>query len=191
MTATLLGLAFVAGFLAVPLFHQPMLALLHAVGVTSAVPYVTSPIPPLGVPRLVSQAFWGGIWGIIFALVAPRFPRGMGYWITAVLFGAVALSLIAWFIVAPLKGLPAAGGGRPAAIATALLVNGAWGFGTALLLLAFRKVGPHHLRAQRKPDVLPLPSPVHPELGPQAVRGVGRLRSVEDPALEKAAPVVR
>jgi ABC-type transport system involved in multi-copper enzyme maturation permease subunit len=139
-SSKLLGLAFIAGFLAVPLFHQPMLALLGAVGVTSAVPYLTRPIPPLGVPQLVSQAFWGGVWGIVFALVAPRFPRGIGYWIIAVLFGALALSFVAWFIVAPLKGLPVAGGGRPTAIATALLVNGAWGFGTALLLLAFRKV---------------------------------------------------
>jgi len=135
-----LGLAFAAGFLAVPFFHQPMLALLGAVGVTSAVPYVTHPIPPLGVPRILSQAFWGGIWGIVFLLVSPRFPRGMGYWITAVLFGALALSLVAWFVVAPLKGLPVAGGSRPAAIATALLVNGAWGSGTALLLLTARKV---------------------------------------------------
>ena len=136
----LLGLAFVTGFVAVPLFHQPMLALLHAVGVTSAVPYRTGPVPPLGVPQLVSQAFWGGIWGVIFALVAPRFPRSVAYWITAVLFGALALSLVAWCIVAPLKGLPIAGGGRPAAIATGLLVNGAWGFGTALLLLVFGRV---------------------------------------------------
>ena len=106
-----------------------MLALLRAVGVTVAMPYVTRPVPPLGVPQIVSQAFWGGVWGIVFALVAPRFPRGTGYWTSAVLFGALALSLIAWFIVAPLKGLPVAGGGHPGAIATALLVNGAWGFG--------------------------------------------------------------
>ena len=55
------------------------------------------------------------------------------------MFGAVALSLVAWFVVAPLKGLPLAGGGRPAAIATALLVNGAWGLGTALLLPALQR----------------------------------------------------
>lgn len=55
------------------------------------------------------------------------------------LFGAFALSLVAWFVVAPLKGLAVAGGSRPAAIATGLLVNRAWGFGTALLLLIFSK----------------------------------------------------
>src|SRR5215217_734576 len=114
------------------------LELLHAVGLTPGTPYAMRPLPPLWVPQVISQSFWGGIWGIVFALVAPRFPRGAGYWATAVLFGAFALSLVAWFVVAPLKGLPVAGGGRPAAIATALLVNGAWGFGTALLLLAFR-----------------------------------------------------
>jgi hypothetical protein len=141
MSARLVALAFVAGFLAVPLFHQPMLALLHAVGLTPATPYAMRPLPPLGVPQVVSQSFWGGVWGIVFALVAPRFPRGSGYWVAAVLFGAFALSLVAWFVVAPLKGLPVAGGGRPAAIAIALLVNGAWGFGTALLLLAFRRAG--------------------------------------------------
>ena len=77
---------------------------------------------------------------MVFALVARRFPRGPGYGAAAVLFGAFALSLVAWFVVAPIKGLPAAGGGRPAAIATGLLVNGAWGLGTALLLLAFRRL---------------------------------------------------
>jgi hypothetical protein len=138
-SAMVFVLAFVAGFLAVPVFHQPMLALLHALGVTPATPYVMRPLPPFGAPQVLSQSFWGGVWGIVFALVAPRFPRGAGYWVAAVLFGAFALSLVAWFVVAPIKGLPVAGGGRPAAIATSLLVNGAWGFGTALLLLAARK----------------------------------------------------
>lgn len=132
-------LAFVAGFAAVLLFHQPVLALLHALGVTGAMPYPMRPVPPLGVPQVVSQAFWGGVWGVILSFVAPFFPRGIGYWVAAILFGAVVLSSVAWLVVAPLKGLPVAGGGRPAAIVTALAVNGAWGFGTALLLLAFRR----------------------------------------------------
>jgi hypothetical protein len=139
-STTFLGLAFVAGFLAVPFFHQPMLALLHGLGVAPVAPYAMRPLPPFGVPQILSQSFWGGVWGIVFALVAPRFPRGAGYWVAATLFGALALSLVAWFAVAPIKGLPLAGGGRPGAIATGLLVNGAWGLGTALLLLAFRRV---------------------------------------------------
>lgn len=136
---TFLDAALIAGFLAVPLCHQPMVALLHALGVTPATPYAMRPLPPFGVPQVLSQSFWGGVWGIVFALVAPRFPRGAGYWVAAVLFGAFALSLVAWFVVSPIKGLPVAGGGRPATIATGLLVNGAWGLGTALLLRVIRR----------------------------------------------------
>lgn len=143
-SSELVALGFVAGFLAVPLFHQPMLALLHTIGMAPRAPYSFAPVPPFGVPLVVSQSFWGGVWGIIFALVAPRFPRGPAYWPTAVLFGAFALSLVAWFIVAPLKGLPVAGGGQPAAIAIGLLVNGAWGGGTAALLWAYQKFRRSH-----------------------------------------------
>jgi hypothetical protein len=133
-TATRIVLGFVAGFIAVLVFHQLMLLFLHAVGFTAGTPYVFQPVPPLGVPRVISAAFWGGVWGIVFVFVERSFPRGPLYWITAIVFGAVALTLVAWFVVAPLKGAPVAAGWKPAAMATGLLVNGAWGFGTALLL---------------------------------------------------------
>jgi hypothetical protein len=142
-----LAYGFIAGFISVLVFHQLMLALLHAGGVTPATPYAARPVPPFGLPQVLSSAFWGGVWGVVFALVEPRFPRGAGYWIAAFLFGALALSLVAWFIVAPLKAAPVAGGWQPAAMATALLVNGAWGLGTALLLrLAEPRTGMFGLR---------------------------------------------
>ncbi|HEX7126200.1 MAG TPA: hypothetical protein VF406_10580 [Thermodesulfobacteriota bacterium] len=133
------GLAFVAGFVSVLIFHQLMFALLYAVGLVQAAPYNLQPVPPFGVPAVLSAAFWGGVWGIVFALVEPRFPRGPGYWVAAVLFGAVALTVVFWFVVAPLKGLPVGGGWRAAAWVPGLLVNGAWGLGTALLLRAFAR----------------------------------------------------
>lgn len=132
-------LAFVAGFLAVPVFHQVMLALLHAIGFVPVTAYNFQPVPPFGVPAVLSAAFWGGVWGVVFALVEPRFPRGPGYWIAAALFGAVPLTLVFWFIVAPLKGLPVAGRWQAAAWVTGLLVNGAWGIGTALFLRLFSR----------------------------------------------------
>jgi hypothetical protein len=132
-------LAFVAGFLAVLLFHQPMLGLLHASGLTAASPYVIRPVPPFGVPLVLSSAFWGGVWGIVFAVTERQFPRGVAYWVAAILFGAVVLTLVAWFLVAPLKGTPVAAGFNPASMAVGPLVNGAWGLGTALLFLLFRR----------------------------------------------------
>ena len=129
-----LAIAFLAGFISVLVFHQAMLAVLHLLGVTPAAPWTTSPVPPLGVPQVISAAFWGGVWGILLALVLQRTRGSAAYWITAVVFGAFALSMVAWFVVAPLKGQPVAGGWQPARLLTGLLVNGAWGFGTALLL---------------------------------------------------------
>jgi hypothetical protein len=125
---------FLAGFASVLVFHQGMLTLLHAVGLTATVPFVLHSTMPFGVPQVWSLAFWGGVWGIIFAWAAQSLPGGRMYWLDAVLFGAVVPSLVAWFVVLPLKGLPMGGGWQPAGIATALLVNGAWGLGTALFL---------------------------------------------------------
>ncbi|MGH6946181.1 MAG: hypothetical protein ACREDZ_02535 [Kiloniellales bacterium] len=129
-----LAVAFIAGVLAVLVFHQGMLGFLHAIEVTPAVPYETRPTAPLGVPQIWSLAFWGGIWGIIFAYLEPHLRRGWAYFLGALLFGAIAPTLVAWFVVLPLKGLPIAGGWRASGIATGLLVNGAWGIGTALFL---------------------------------------------------------
>ena len=55
----------------------------------------------------------------------------------ALAFGAIFPTLVAWFIVLPLKGLPVSSGFTPGGIITALSVNGAWGLGTALLLRWF------------------------------------------------------
>ena len=37
-----------------------------------------------------SLSLWGGIWGILFALIRVRFPRSRAYWVVAFLFGPVA-----------------------------------------------------------------------------------------------------
>lgn len=129
-----LVIGFVAGFLAVLLFHQPVLALLTAVGMAKAGVYAMDPSVPFGVPRVFSLAFWGGVWGIVFVLVEGRMPRGAKYWIYAFLFGALFPTLVAWFVVAPLKAQPAAGGWQASRMLTGFLINGAWGIGTALFL---------------------------------------------------------
>ncbi|HSR11623.1 MAG TPA: hypothetical protein VLS90_09250 [Thermodesulfobacteriota bacterium] len=129
--------AFVAGFIAVLVFHQGMLNILHESGFTPAVPFVLRPTEPFHVPVVWSLAFWGGVWGIVFVGFESIFPKGAGYWLWAIIFGAVALCLVAWFVVAPLKGTPMAAGWKPQAMATGLLVNGAWGLGCALFLRGF------------------------------------------------------
>jgi hypothetical protein len=87
---------------------------------------------PLGVPAVLSLSFWGGVWGILFVAVEKRFPQGAVYWLCAFAFGALGPTLVAWFVVAPIKGLPLAGGWQLPRMITGLLINGAWGVGTAL-----------------------------------------------------------
>ena len=107
MRRALLG--FIAGFLATIIFHQIALQLLHMAGVTPRAAWPTQPVPPFGVPAVISLSFWGGVWGAIMIPIIDRF-RGTQYWIWAIVFGAIAPTLVAWFIVAPLKHQPIAGG---------------------------------------------------------------------------------
>lgn len=125
---------FIAGFIAVLLFHQPVLALLTVLGIAKASTYSFGATAPFGVPQVISLSFWGGVWGIVFALVEHRIPRGKRYWVYAFLFGAILPTLVAWFVVAPIKGQPVAGGWQASRMFTGFLINGAWGLGTALLL---------------------------------------------------------
>jgi hypothetical protein len=135
ISARKLILGFVAGFIAVLLFHQPVLALLTQLGLAKATTYSFAATPPLGVPRVISIAFWGGVWGVLYAAVEQRFPRGARYWFYAFLFGAIFPTLVAWFVVAPLKGQPVAGGWQASRMITGFVINGAWGLGTGLLLV--------------------------------------------------------
>ena len=121
-------LAFVAGFLSVLLFHQLALLLLHSIGFAPAklTAYAIETTRPFGIPRVWSLAFWGGVWGIVLVLFVSFFRQGLGIWGTALLFGAIAPSLVSWFIAMPLRGEPVGGGWQPNGIATALILNGLW-----------------------------------------------------------------
>ncbi len=125
--------AFLAGFLSTLVFHQGLLALLNAGGMTARKPWVMAPTRPMGVPAVVSLAFFGGLWGIVlWEIVRKR--TGAGHWITALVFGAIAPTLVALLVVLPLKGMAVGGGWRPDIVVGALLLNGAWGIGVAAFM---------------------------------------------------------
>ena len=131
--------AFIAGFVSTLVFHQGVLCVLYAGGFSPRAPWNVTPVPPLNVPAVISLAFWGGLWGIVlWALIGAS--GGSAYWIKALVIGALGPSLVAWFVVMPIKGLGAAGGWDPKIIVGALLLNGAWGIGTALLIRLLSRV---------------------------------------------------
>ncbi|MDB5650758.1 MAG: hypothetical protein JWL62_2278 [Hyphomicrobiales bacterium] len=118
---------FVAGFLAVPIFHQ-----LAQLGLYYAVPGRNFPwnLRPnaLGVPALVNLSFWGGVWGIVFALVQTKFPRGLIYFLLALVFGAVLPTAFGWYVLAPMRGQAV-----PAFSIFGPIINGTWGLGTGII----------------------------------------------------------
>jgi len=128
---------FIAGFLATLIFHQLILYLLWAMKVAPFGPFSMAATKPFGVPAVISLSFWGGIWGIVFALIDRSFPGGFGYWMVSFLFGAIFPSLVALVVVLPFKGKPMGGGWHAPLLITAFLINGAWGIGTGLLLRLF------------------------------------------------------
>ena len=123
-------LGFIAAAIAVLTFHQGMVAALNQFGFASVL-YPTTPVPPFGVPRIVSLCFWGGLYGAAFGLIAPRFTWPM--WLCGVILGVIA-ALVGMFIVAPIKGAPIANGWAPLLIGRSLLINGCWGLGVGLIL---------------------------------------------------------
>jgi len=126
-------LSFLAGFLATLIFHQGLLAILHRAGASPRAAYSMAPAGPFHVPQVLSLAFWGGVWGIALWLAVGRWECD-SFWLGALVFGALLPSIVALFIVLPLKGQPMAGGWNPRLIVGALLLNGAWGLGTAAFL---------------------------------------------------------
>jgi hypothetical protein len=131
--------AFLAGALSVLLFHQGAVALLYLIGATARGPYEMNPTWPFGVPQVFSRAFWGGLWGIALWLVLERVRTPARYWTLAVVLGILGPTLVAWFVVFPLRGQPVAGGWQAAAMLRAFVVNGAFGLGVAVLMRLFER----------------------------------------------------
>lgn len=134
-----LAMAFIAGVVAVPVFHQLLLGLLHMAGIVPFAPFSTAPTKPFGIPDIVSISFWGGVWGVIFAVTVARWFSGAAYWIAAAVVGGVVLTLVFMFIVWPLKigGLPP---NMVGLFVIGFLLNAAWGIGWALLLALFERL---------------------------------------------------
>jgi hypothetical protein len=139
---------FICGALAVVVFHQGTLYVLYhqfplikmLTGAADAfrpanAGFSFRPVPPLGVPQILSLAFWGGVWGILLAALI-RWGR-MPDLLTGFVLGAVVCTLVAFTLVAQLRGAPMWAGGNTIVWIRAMLLNGAFGWGAAFLMRPF------------------------------------------------------
>ena len=93
---------------------------------------MTPAVPPFGVPRVVNLAFWGGLWGLAFALLF-RGLSGAAFWLAWFFAGAIAVAATAIFIVPTIKSIPIRAL-TPESLAVSGFLNGMFGLGAALWL---------------------------------------------------------
>lgn len=141
-------LGFICGAVAVVVFHQGTLYVLYHqfpliqsfTGAAdafrpSSAGFNIRPVAPLGVPQIVSTAFWGGLWGIVLAALI-RWAR-MPDLLTGFVLGAVVCTVVGFTVVAQMRGVPMWAGGNSIVWIRAILLNGAFGWGAAFLMRPF------------------------------------------------------
>lgn len=114
MSLKLLLLGFVAGFLATLIFHQGLWYLFNQAGIIplDRPAWATDPIPPFGVPAVLSKAFWGGLWGLALTPVLVHLS-GPSYWGRLDLGWRIGPYRCRLFCRAAAEGRADAGGGAP------------------------------------------------------------------------------
>ena len=71
---TIIG--FIAGVIAVVTVHQGIVYLLNQQGIIPVKPWNMAGVPPWGVPTIINNIFWGGLWGALFSLIHDKLPGG-------------------------------------------------------------------------------------------------------------------
>ena len=72
-------------------------------GLSGGTAWGMQPIPPWGVPRLINNVFWGGLWGVLFALVYNSVPGGKA-WLKGLIYGLFIVVVSNWTLLPLIKG---------------------------------------------------------------------------------------
>lgn len=129
---------FVAGALAVVVFHQGMVLALHLLGQIPNFPWSMRAIAPWGVPAIINQMFWGGLWGAAFAIFGAMIPISSDL-ARGALYGLVGPWLLGNGILVPLfKGGSFLWGFNPQNMWRGALIGAAFGLGLAVFMRMFR-----------------------------------------------------
>lgn len=129
----LLGLG--AGALSHVVFQGVLGAVLYAADLGPGLVWTLRPVPPFGVPTILNNMFWDGLWGIAYALLEPRLTARLGRVPGGLAFGLAPL-LVYWFVVLPLKGVRVGGGFHADAVSIQVAFDAIFGIGTAVIYWA-------------------------------------------------------
>lgn len=134
------ALGFVAAAISVLVVHEGIIFLLNAAGYIPSRGWSMTPaIAPWGVPRLINNIFWGGLWGALFALVYDRIPGGTA-WLKGLIFGLLIVVVSNWILLPLIKGQVFGqpnqvlfGGWNPARMWIAPVIVGGFGLGLGII----------------------------------------------------------
>ena len=96
-----LALGFIAGAIAVVTVHDLIRYILYAMGLFPLAPWSMQPSAVTGVPQVLSDMFWGGLWGVLFVLLLGMIPGG-SLPVQGLIYGIVAPAILGVFILVPL-----------------------------------------------------------------------------------------
>jgi hypothetical protein len=128
-----LFLGFLAGVIATVTIHEIIKYYLHQQGYIPLEAWTMDPVAVTGLPKIVSDALWGGFWGSIFAFILGNVPTG-SMTLKGALLGMLGPAIIGVLTVIPLvKGAPLFFDGEPVLIGSVLLILAGFGAMTAWL----------------------------------------------------------
>lgn len=138
-------LGFIAGAIATATVHEFISQLFQAfwTGWERAswnfAPVSQAVFPDFAIPQLLSDMFWGGIWGLIFAIILGSRPTG-ALTFKGILLGILGPALLGIFLLVPfLTGrFPPFFGGDASKIIPVLFILAGYGAFTAWLYGLFR-----------------------------------------------------
>ena len=147
-------IGFIAAVISVLLVHQVIIMLLANSGflppttrVYNMLPFagaptaITAAFKSLGLagwPVLFNQLFWGGLWGVLFALVHPRIPGGLML-LKGLIFGLLIAIFSNWLVLPLIRGQAIFQGGDVFALARGALISGGFGAGLGLFYGLLRR----------------------------------------------------
>jgi hypothetical protein len=142
-------LGFTAAAISVLVVHEGIIFALNAAGYVPTRGWAMTPaIPPFGVPRLVNNVFWGGLWGVLFALVYDWIPGGAA-WLKGLIFGLFIVVASNWSLLPLIRGklfgVPNQvlfGGWVPMRMAIVVCIVGGFGLGLGIVygLIARKRI---------------------------------------------------
>ena len=141
-------LGFIAAAIAVLIVHEGVIYLLTQGGLIRGAAWGMQPIPPWGVPRLINNVFWGGLWGSLFALIYESLPGGLA-WLKGLIYGLLIVVFSNWILLPLIKGQVFGqpnqvlfGGWDPRRMAAAAIIVGAYGLALGVIYSLMRRDRP-------------------------------------------------